>query len=277
MTFSIGNRKLRVDAAILMLPLLAHRFGMDRETIVLMLSLAAHESGHLIAAKLVHARVSEIRLTPFGALATIERMHDLSPARLIAVAAAGPIANLAAVLVLCALCQMRWIHPMNAAIGLRINLLLLLFNLLPALPLDGGRIAWALLANRFSRAKALRFLTASGITAAAGLITIALNGWIRLGTLNLSLVFAAVFMLASLAKERDLLANSAAYAVLNRIKPLAAPMPAQIYLIDASTKKTALLRTLRTDRAALFLVRENGQIKRMIDDRAILSQLEKQE
>ena len=77
MTFSIGNRKLRVDAAILMLPLLAHRFGMDRETIVLMLSLAAHESGHLIAAKLVHARVSEIRLTPFGALATVERMHDL--------------------------------------------------------------------------------------------------------------------------------------------------------------------------------------------------------
>lgn len=186
-----------------MLPLLAHRFGMDRETIVLMLSLAAHESGHLIAAKLVHARVSEIRLTPFGALATVERMHDLSPTRLIAVAAAGPIANLAAVLALCALCQMRWIHPMNAAIGLRINLLLLLFNLLPALPLDGGRIAWALLANRFSRVKALRFLTASGITVAAGLITITLNGWIRLGTLNLSLVFAAVFMLASLAKERD--------------------------------------------------------------------------
>ena len=54
-------------------------------------------------------------------------------------------------------------------------------------------------------------------------------------------------------------------------------MPAQIYLIDASTKKTALLRTFRTDQAALFLVRENGQIKRMIDDRAILSQLEKQE
>ena len=50
-----------------------------------------------------------------------------------------------------------------------------------------------------------------------------------------------------------------------------------VTLIDASTKKTALLRTLRTDRAALFLVRENGQIKRMIDDRAILSQLEKQE
>lgn len=73
------------------------------------------------------------------------------------------------------------------------------------------------------------------------------------------------------------LGDGAAYAVLNRMKPLAAPMPAQIYLIDASTKKTALLRTLRTDRAALFLVRENGQIKRMIDDRAILSQLEKQE
>ena len=274
MILSIGKCRCRIDAVFLLLPLLVRRFGMNREALALLLSLAAHESGHLIAAKIARANVSELRFTPFGALATIEKLYELSPGRVAAVAAAGPAANLAAILLLCAACQMNWLSPENAAIGLRVNLLLLLFNLLPALPLDGGRIAWALLSGRLSRKNALTTLTASGIAVAAGLIALAVGGWIRFGQLNLSLAFTAIFLIATLPRERETLAGGAVQAILARMQPLAAPQPAQLYLIDATTPKSALLRTLRAGRASLYLRRDTG---RLITDRALLRQLAREE
>ena len=111
MILSIGKCKCRIDAVFLLLPLLARRFGMNREALALLLSLAAHESGHLIAAKIARANVSELRFTPFGALATIEKLYELSPGRVAGIAAAGPMANLTLVLLLCAACQMNWLSP----------------------------------------------------------------------------------------------------------------------------------------------------------------------
>ena len=57
-------------------------------------------------------------------------------------------------------------------------------------------------------------------------------------------------------------------------QPLAAPQPAQLYLIDATTPKSALLRTLRAGRASLYLRRDTG---RLITDRALLRQLAREE
>ena len=79
MILSIGKCRCRIDAVFLLLPLLARRFGMNREALALLLSLAAHESGHLIAAKIARANVSELRFTPFGALATIEKLYEPPP------------------------------------------------------------------------------------------------------------------------------------------------------------------------------------------------------
>lgn len=270
MILSIGKCKCRIDAALLLLPLLARRFGMNREALALALSLAAHESGHLIAAKLARANVSELRFTPFGAIAAIDRLYELPLGQVIAIAIAGPLANLAAMLALCAVCQLNWLPAPVAALGLRVNLLLMLFNLLPALPLDGGRIAWALLSRCLSRTCALKVLTGSGIAVAASLIALAAGGWIRLGRLNLSLVFPAIFLVATLPRERESLASSAVKSMLTRMQPLTAPQPAQIYLIDASTQKAALLRTLNGNRASLYLRRDTG---RLITDRALLKQL----
>ena len=137
------------------------------EGIVFILALfacvVAHEFGHALAARRYGIRTPDITLLPIGGLARLERMPE-KPGQEIVVALAGPAVNVVIALVLILVMNARFDMQAlqrldNPALGFMVrlasvNIFLVLFNLIPAFPMDGGRVLRALLALWYSRTQA---------------------------------------------------------------------------------------------------------------------------
>lgn len=264
---------LRIDLLLLLFPVLAILLGSRVEFLCLTLALLIHELAHIVAARLLKIGMSSIRLTPFGGLAQIDNPYAVSPSRLFALAAAGPAANLLAMLI--ASSFGRWLptSPEGIALFLRINAMLMLFNLLPALPLDGGRMLFAMLSTILHRERALAVGIWGGRILATLLILIAIWGIFVRQRLNLSPLFAAIFLLSSASDERQALLDSRVQTLINSLRPLAAPVPAQIMAIDATVTPSAALSAARPDRITLFAVYQDGRLDHITDDRTLLARV----
>jgi len=128
-------------------------------------SVLLHEFGHALAARRYGVRTADITLLPIGGVARLERLPE-EPRQELVVAAAGPAVNLGLAAVL-ALVNLAAGRPalgdgpamLSGGLATRLlwaNLFLIGFNLLPAFPMDGGRILRALLALRYPFVDATR-------------------------------------------------------------------------------------------------------------------------
>ena len=133
--------------------------------------LLLHEFGHVLACRSVGGRAEHIVLWPLGGLAFVA-----PPPRPVAVfwtIAAGPLVNLLLipVLIVFSLLVAPW-PLLGAAVKLSfyVNVAILVFNLLPFYPLDGGRLVQALLWPLFGRAVAQRAAAALGFLGAFALL-----------------------------------------------------------------------------------------------------------
>jgi Zn-dependent protease len=145
-----------------------------------------HELGHALAARAYGIGTRNITLYPIGGVASLERMPE-KPSREIAIALAGPAVNLviAGVLFVGLLAgsflnvPTLSVHSHDVmalfAVNLLVaNLFLFAFNLLPAFPMDGGRVLRALLAMRMTRLRATTVAVRVGTVVAIGLALIGL-------------------------------------------------------------------------------------------------------
>ena len=136
-----------------------------------------HEFGHILMARRYGVRTPDVILLPIGGVARLERIPD-EPKQELLIALAGPAVTLAIVLVLYALLALGGGAPRFGELEpagpflqtlMRVNFYLLVFNLFPAFPMDGGRVLRALLASRIGLAAgtriAARFGQASAVVA----------------------------------------------------------------------------------------------------------------
>ncbi|HET7598676.1 MAG TPA: site-2 protease family protein [Gemmatimonadales bacterium] len=134
-----------------------------------------HEFGHILMARRFGVRTPDVILLPIGGVARLERIPD-EPRQELAIAVAGPLVTLliAAVLYLWLLLtggvpslNVGDLESMRFSAALMItNVFLLLFNLIPAFPMDGGRVLRALLATRLGLVRATRVAASVGQTLA---------------------------------------------------------------------------------------------------------------
>jgi stage IV sporulation protein FB len=162
----------------------------------------AHEFGHALAARRYGIRTPDITLLPIGGVARLERMPE-RPGEEIVVALAGPAVNVAiagVLLLLGARMDMEYLaaleSPSATMLGqlAAINLFLVVFNLIPAFPMDGGRVLRAILALRRGPAEATRIAARVGQALAFVLGFIGLLG-------NPILIFIAIFVYAAASAE----------------------------------------------------------------------------
>ncbi len=171
--------------------------------LALFLCVVLHEYGHALAARKFGISTKDISLLPIGGLARLERIPD-KPNQELWVALAGPTVNiviaalLAVYLVLSGhfepVQQMGLTHGAFLERVMFANLFLVGFNMIPAFPMDGGRVLRAVLAKRMEYARATR------IAANVGHGLAFVFGFLGLFT-NPFLVFIALFVWIGAAQE----------------------------------------------------------------------------
>jgi Zn-dependent protease/CBS domain-containing protein len=155
-----------------------------------------HEMGHALTARRFGVPTSDITLLPIGGVARLREIPD-KPAQELLIAIAGPAVNLLLVLAL----YLAGVRVPRATSDaqllfrggllpslLFVNLFLMLFNLLPAFPMDGGRVLRALLAM------AMDYGRATQIAARIGRLMAVLFGLLGLSAGNPMLVLIAIFV-----------------------------------------------------------------------------------
>ena len=146
-----------------------------------------HEYGHALTARRFGIGTVDITLLPIGGVARLERIPE-KPMQELIVAVMGPAVNVVIIVVLLAMFgvshflnwdrfakhQGEWMHGLNVWGGFFKNILwanvaMVVFNLIPAFPMDGGRVLRALLAMRIGRVRATQIAAGIGKVLAVGL------------------------------------------------------------------------------------------------------------
>lgn len=141
-----------------------------------------HELGHALTAARYGIRTRDITLLPIGGVASLEKMPE-KPIHEFFVAIAGPLVNVVILLLLLPVTLLLdgWPEDLSS-VGLTsdsfllqisiVNMMLVGFNLIPAFPMDGGRVLRSLLALRLGRMRATRIAAVTGQVFAVGFVII---------------------------------------------------------------------------------------------------------
>jgi stage IV sporulation protein FB len=170
-----------------------------------------HELGHSLQARRFGVGIRDIVLLPIGGMARVDRIPE-SPRKEILIAVSGPLVNfgLAGVILVS-----MWLSNSPLTVDdsfvsnlFLINLALGVFNLVPAFPMDGGRILRGLLAVKYPYVRATRYATGVGQLIA---LLFALLGFVYTKLVMLPLIAVFIFfgavneekMIRAKALERD--------------------------------------------------------------------------
>jgi Zn-dependent protease len=174
--------------------------------LALFLCVVLHEYGHALTARRYGIKTRDITLLPIGGVARLEKMPD-NPRHELWVALAGPAVNVVIAVALFAglmlTAPLRPTPAIDFTQGsfierlLWVNIILVLFNMIPAFPMDGGRVVRALLATRmeYTRATHIAATLGQGIALLLGLV-----GFFT----NPLLMFTALFVWIGAAQEASM-------------------------------------------------------------------------
>jgi len=220
--------------------------------LLLFACVVAHEFGHIFTARAFGVSTPDVTLLPIGGVARLERIPE-EPWEEFLVAIAGPLVNVAIAIVLVLLAgahldssDLRAVESPHASMIDRlaaVNLFLAVFNMIPAFPMDGGRVLRALLASRmgYVRATEIAAFIGQGVAFALGFAGLF---W------NPLLIFIAIFVYLAASSEAHLVAIRA----MSRGVPVSAAMMTQFATLAPGAHVDEAVQTLLSTNQSEFPV-----------------------
>jgi Zn-dependent protease/predicted transcriptional regulator len=205
--------------------------------ILLFVCVVLHEFGHILVARRYGIQAPEVTLLPIGGVASLQALPE-KPSQEFAIAIAGPAVNFVIAIVLLLLvgsfdsADLARLDDPRVSLLARLadaNLFLAIFNLIPAFPMDGGRVLRALLAMKLGRPRATRVAASVGQAFAFLLGFLGLFG-------NPLLIFIAIFVYVAAAGEAQMTAiheSARGLSVAQAMETRFASLPADARLADA--------------------------------------------
>jgi Zn-dependent protease/CBS domain-containing protein len=239
--------------------------------LLLFLCVVLHEFGHAFAAKAFGINTPDITLLPIGGVARLERMPE-EPVQELIIAVAGPLVNVVIALGLFVAGGFQaLLNPSNIEGGglvaqlLTINIMLVLFNLLPAFPMDGGRVLRALLATRLSYARATQVAAnvGQGFAFVFGFIGLLWNPF---------LLFIALFVYIGASQEAAL----AQMKDVSRRFPVSSAMVREFRTLSADASlQEAVDALLATSQHDFPVVDDSGNVAGLLTRQDLIGALRK--
>lgn len=252
----VGGVQIILNNWFLGLIVLFAAAGMAGKVLLVFAAVLWHEAAHAVMAITLNYKVREIELLPFGGVARIDRLGEASAQNEIYMAAAGPAASLVLAAVIYVV---EGDFPQATEVlhfFYETNLMLAVFNLLPALPLDGGRIFRAILAQRCGYAKAtLVTANMSKIISGGFLCKVVYDYWL-FSLLNLSLIVAAVFLYVAAKAETKAAGYRAMRVLANKKAELSARgyMPTRHYTARLDSPVRDMVRLFEPGHYHIILI-----------------------
>jgi Zn-dependent protease/CBS domain-containing protein len=243
---------------------------------LLFLCVLLHELGHVFAAKGYGVNTNDVTLWFFGGIASLERIPE-KPMEEFVIAIAGPLVNVVIAGILIFFLGAH-LDPDNLSRlqdpGISIvaklaaaNVFLVLFNLIPAFPMDGGRVLRALLAIRLGHARATQ------VAAAVGQAFAVAFGIFGIFTGNVTLIVIAVFVFLAASGE-------ASYAQLRAVTRGNLVADAMITKFESlstqSTVNDAVEALIRTTQREFPVIDGGGRLRGVLVRDAMIKALKDQ-
>jgi Zn-dependent protease/predicted transcriptional regulator len=219
-----------------------------------------HELGHSIAAKQFNIKTKDITLLPIGGVSRLESLPEKPKEELI-VTFAGPLVNIVLAFITglfitfpatseaLAIELSTGVNASNFFLNFFIvNIVLAVFNLIPAFPMDGGRILRAILSFKFERHVATKIAARIGQFLAMGFI---LLGFIS----NPFLIFIGLFVIIGAQMESEY--SDSKYSLKGyKVRDV---IMKQYQTIDASEPIKTAVTLLLDSQSKIFLITENNE------------------
>lgn len=164
--------------------------SLNNSFVLAFISIIAHEAAHIVIAKKNGCKFNDIQIHIYGAKAQFVNIEELSKKEKLQIYLAGPITNFIIIFIfffISLISHNIWITRM-----VNININLLIFNLLPAYPLDGSRILEIILSNKMLYKRANSIVSKTSYIIAIGLFVIFIMAFLYKGIINISLLIASI-------------------------------------------------------------------------------------
>lgn len=253
------------------------------ELITLFAIVFIHECGHAAAAALLGCRVLSIQMLPFGGVAVIEDAGNITARREIIIALAGPFQNILMVGVVLLLKYGNLGDPVFLDYIIQGNLLIALFNLLPVLPLDGGKIVQALVSLAAPYYTTLMWTYRISILCSAGVIVVAVGRWFTGDYgLPLNILLIGIFLFYSNVTDYRNVPYRFIRFLMNResafTRHAATGSLAQPIISFPAKPLESILRLLKRERYhMIYVMNRQGRIMAVLPEQRIIGSYFKQD
>ncbi len=211
--FRVRGTQVHINPLLALVLFGAYVLGTFQQLMLGLGALLLHETSHALIAAGMGYRVSSIEIMPFGGVARVSGTPNL-PAEL-AIAAAGPVCSMVVASGCGMMLNLRETFSPALSDFMQANLMLATLNLMPALPLDGGRIVRALL-SRFLRARLATMITAwLGVLFGAVLTGMSVYYFLS-GTLQATMAMMGIFLVICAIRELTRIPQVRLEAMLRR-------------------------------------------------------------